>query len=156
MFHMKKTVSDAGDDQTPGKFYDLPAPESPLFREEPAVYMVRHVREGLPFKAFDKLQEMLGVTEERLGDLLGISRATLHRRKKAAHLETPESDRLARFQRLYVHAATTFGDEEAARLWLGTPALAFNWETPLDYADTEIGAQAVENLLGRLEYGVFS
>jgi uncharacterized protein (DUF2384 family) len=27
---------------------------------------------------------------------------------------------------------------------------------PLDYAETEIGAREVENLLGRIEYGVYS
>ena len=128
---------------------------SPVLGEPAAVYMVKHVREGLPFRAFDELREKLGVTEERLGDLLGISRATLHRRKKAAHLESAESDRLARFDRLFTHAVATFGEGEAARSWLGVPALAFDWETPLDYADTEIGAQAVDRLLGRLEHGIF-
>ncbi len=124
--------------------------------EPEAVYMVKHVRDGLPFMAFDFLRERLGVTEERLGELLEISRATLHRRKKAGHLEKAESDRLARFQRIYQHAAAVFADAEAARSWLGAPALAFNWETPLDYADTELGAQAVDQVLGRIEHGVFS
>jgi uncharacterized protein (DUF2384 family) len=27
---------------------------------------------------------------------------------------------------------------------------------PLDYAETEIGAREVEDLLGRIEYGVYS
>lgn len=132
-----------------------PLPES-VVREAAAVYRVKQVREGLLFWTFDVLREQLGVTEERLAELLDISRATLHRRKKIGQLDRAESDRLARFQRLYLHAEATFGGAEEARSWLGTPALAFHWETPLDYADTEIGAQAVEQLLGRIEHGIFS
>jgi len=132
------------------------AEQSPVLREAAAVYRVEHVRQGLPFSAFDALQSKLGVTEDRLGGLLGISRATLHRRKKSAHLESGESDRLARFERLFAHAVATFGDGIAARDWLAAPSLDFNGETPLDYADTEIGAQAVDRLLGRIEHGVFS
>ena len=102
-----------------------PAPLQESFvRETAAVYRVKQVRDGLLFWTFDVLREQLGVTEERLAELLDISRATLHRRKKIGQL--------------------------------GTPALAFHWETPLDYADTEIGAQAVEQLLGRIEHGIFS
>jgi len=29
-------------------------------------------------------------------------------------------------------------------------------ETPLEYAETEVGAREVEDLLGRIEYGVYS
>ena len=134
-----------------------PAPLQESFvRETAAVYRVKQVRDGLLFWTFDVLREQLGVTEERLAELLDISRATLHRRKKIGQLERAESDRLARFQRLYLHAEAAFGGAEEARSWLGTPALAFHWETPLDYADTEIGAQAVEQLLGRIEHGIFS
>ena len=134
-----------------------PAPLQESFvRETAAVYRVKQVRDGLLFWTFDVLREQLGVTEERLAELLAISRATLHRRKKIGQLERAESDRLARFQRLYLHAEAAFGGAEEARSWLGTPALAFHWETPLDYADTEIGAQAVEQLLGRIEHGIFS
>lgn len=144
---MKKRYSTAEEKQ---------AVESSVVGEAPAVYMVEHVRKGLPFSAFDELQAKLGVTEDRLAGLLGISRATLHRRKKSAHLESAESDRLARFERLFTHAVATFGDGDAARDWLAASGLDFNGEAPLDYADTEIGAQAVDRLLGRMEHGVFS
>lgn len=124
---------------------------------EPKVeYLVPDVRVGLPFRAFQRLQAKLAVTEERLAELLGISRATLHRRKKSARLERAESDRVARYERLFAHALDVFEDEGAARDWLAAPALAFGWESPLEYADTETGAQEVDRLLGRIAHGVFS
>ncbi len=46
--------------------------------------------------------------------------------------------------------------EEAAREWLKSPLPALAGKTPLEFADTEPGAQEVEDLLGRIEHGVFS
>ncbi|HEX7261525.1 MAG TPA: antitoxin Xre-like helix-turn-helix domain-containing protein [Luteolibacter sp.] len=128
----------------------------PMLREPEAIYMIEKVRDGLPFAEFHTMQELLGVTEERLGALLGMPRATLHRRKKAGTLDRAASDRLARYARLMSHAIAALGGIESARSWLTAPAVAFNGECPLDFADTEIGAREVDALLGRLEHGVFS
>jgi putative toxin-antitoxin system antitoxin component (TIGR02293 family) len=47
------------------------------------------------------------------------------------------------------------GDVAAARAWLETPSKALGSETPLAAVETEIGAREVEDLIGRLEHGVF-
>jgi len=47
-------------------------------------------------------------------------------------------------------------DAEITRQWLKMPAKALGGKTPLEYADTEPGTQEVEDLLVRIEYGVFS
>ncbi len=131
--------------------------EEPLkFREGVEAPIIQRVRDGLEMEEFLALQEMLEVTEERLAGLLGMSRATLHRRKKAGNLDRAESDRLVRYARLLSHAIAALGGLDGARSWLTAPAIAFQGECPLDYADTEIGAREVDALLGRIEHGVFS
>jgi putative toxin-antitoxin system antitoxin component (TIGR02293 family) len=127
-----------------------------VLREPEAPYVISRVREGLPLVEFHSAREMLGLSEERLGALLGMSRATLHRRKKSGHLDRAESDRLVRYARLFSRASEALGGAVGARSWLSAPARAFQGECPLDFADTEIGAREVEALLGRLEHGVFS
>jgi len=129
---------------------------SEVLREPEAAYVVGRVRDGLAMDEFQAARVLLGVTDERLGGLLGMSRATLHRRKKAGHLDRMESDRLVRFMRLFARAVEALGGEEGARSWLAAPAIAFQGECPLDFADTEVGAREVEALLMRLEHGVFS
>lgn len=124
--------------------------------EPEAAYVIHKVRDGLPLAEFHALREALGLTEERLGGLLGMSRATLHRRKADGSLDRASSDRLVRYARLLLRAVEALGGEAAARSWLAAPALAFHGECPLDFADTEIGAREVEALLGRIEHGVFS
>jgi putative toxin-antitoxin system antitoxin component (TIGR02293 family) len=127
-----------------------------VLREPEAAYIISHVRDGLPMAEFQATREMLGLSEERLASLLGMSRATLHRRKKSGHLDRTESDRLVRYARLFSRASAALGGLDGARSWLSAPARAFKGECPLDYADTEIGAREVEALLGRIEHGVFS
>lgn len=127
-----------------------------VLREPEAAFVIQKVREGLPMSEFESLCGLLGLSEGRLAGLLGLSRATLHRRKKAGSLDRVESDRLVRYARLFSRAADALGGEEGARSWLAAPARAFGGETPLDFADTEVGAREVEALLGRLQHGVFS
>lgn len=158
MSHMKRKKIEYKAEQIEG--YVPPAPretseESAWILKEPeAPYLVSKVREGLPFDEFHALQEMLGLTEEKMGSLLGMSRATLHRRKKTGFLDRSESDRLVRYARILNCVAAFYQSHEAAARWLRSPAAAFNGETPLDYADTEIGAREVEALVWRVENGV--
>lgn len=129
--------------------------ENPESDDAPAAVVAR-IRQGMPMAEFQALAEWLEISDDQLAPLLGISRATLHRRRKAGHLESPESERIVRFARLLGRAVEVFEDEAAAREWLKSPAVAFSGESPLSFADTEVGAREVEALLGRLEHGVFS
>ena len=53
-------------------------------------------------------------------------------------------------------AVDVLEDRNLARKWFKEPVRALNGRTPLEFSDTELGAQEVEDLLGRIEYGVFS
>ncbi len=117
--------------------------------------IVKRLREGLSLKEFRTLQKLLLVTEVELGGYIGVSPATLHRRKKSKQFNTPESERILRLARLFGRAMEVFGSEEAAREWLKATDLGLG-ESPLSYADTEFGAREVEKLLGRIDHGIFS
>jgi len=118
--------------------------------------LIALVRSGLPISELDALQKVLGVPIDKLAPKLGISKATLHRRKTAGRLEPNESDRVVRFARVMGKAVEVFDTQEAARAWLAAPQFGLGGETPLDYAMTELGAREVENLLGRIDHTVYS
>lgn len=67
-----------------------------------------------------------------------------------------ESDRAVRFGRLLLRAREVFGDAADARLWLGSPQVGLGGAVPLDYAETEVGAREVEDLLGRIDHNVYA
>ncbi len=119
-------------------------------------HLVRKVENGLKFRELENLRAQLGLPLDQVGEKLGISRATLHRRKLAGRLEPDESDRVVRFERLLQKAAQVFGTTDSARQWMSFPQFGLGGAVPLDYARTEAGAREVEHLLGRIEWGVLS
>jgi putative toxin-antitoxin system antitoxin component (TIGR02293 family) len=119
--------------------------------------VIKAVGEGLPVQVLSDLQTGLDVPTEKLAPMLGISKATFHRHKGAGErLGSAVSERVVRFARLLGKAIKVLGDGDDARRWLGSPQFGLGGAVPLDYAKTETGAREVENLLGRIEYGVYS
>ena len=118
--------------------------------------LIRRIQKGLPFSDLKVLQDSIDMPFEQLAAKLAISRSTLQRRKAAGRLSPTESDKVIRFSRLLRQATDLFGDAEKARAWLKHPQYGLGGAVPLDYAETEIGAREVENLLGRMKYGVYS
>ena len=119
--------------------------------------VLQMISRGLPYSAFDRLQRNTALSTEQLVDLLQIPKRTLARRKAAGTFSPEESDRLVRAARVYAKALALFdGDAGRATAWLTHAQRAFGERTPLDMARSELGAQEVEHLIGRLEHGVFS
>jgi putative toxin-antitoxin system antitoxin component (TIGR02293 family) len=121
-----------------------------------ASMLIPRLKAGLSVGELDALRGGLDLPMERLAPMLGISKATLHRRKASGRLDTAESDRVVRFARLLGRAASVMESLEAGRRWLTSPQVGFGGEIPLVYAETEVGAREVEDLLGRIEHGVYS
>ena len=118
--------------------------------------LIRQIQKGLRFSELETLQNSLEMPFEQLASKLSISRSTLQRRKANGRLSPDESDKVMRFARLLEHATDVFGDIDKARAWLKHPQYGLGGAVPLDYAETEIGAREVDNLLGRIDYGVYS
>lgn len=119
--------------------------------------LARLVRKGLPASSVTALAEKLHVGNNVLSRKLGIPQRTLTRRlSQRALLTSAESDRTVRMARVYASAVAMIGDQEKAIQWLGTPNRALGGERPLDQLDTDLGARMVEDVLGRIAYGVYS
>jgi putative toxin-antitoxin system antitoxin component (TIGR02293 family) len=117
---------------------------------------IEQIRTGLSFRAVQNLQKALDLPMERIASVLGMSRATLHRRKLQGKIDREESEKLVRYQSLLKKAEEVFGDAENAREWLTHRQRGLGNAVPLEFAKSELGAREVENLLGRIEYGVYS
>jgi putative toxin-antitoxin system antitoxin component (TIGR02293 family) len=119
--------------------------------------MIRQVERGFPYAAFVRFQKRSGLPVATIADLIRIPPRTLVRRRAAGRLLPEESERLLRIVRLFELAVELFeGDRDAAARWLTTRSVDLHGHSPLDFARTEIGARDVEDLIGRLEHGVFT
>ena len=123
--------------------------------ESPA--LLRKVEAGFPYRTFETLRRNLDFQSDELAKLVQISERTLARRREQGRLTAEESDRLLRVSRVFGKALALFeGDLNAARTWFAMPAPALGNRTPQSVSSTGLGAREVENLIGRLEHGVFS
>lgn len=118
--------------------------------------VIRCLKTGLSVKSFDILREELGVGTMELANTVSIRPRTLTRRRREGRLRPDESERVFRIGRLFDIASEVLGGQDRARVWFSRRKKALGGSTPLEYADTEPGAEEVRNLLGRLESGVFS
>jgi putative toxin-antitoxin system antitoxin component (TIGR02293 family) len=119
--------------------------------------LIRRVQRGLSYTSLRKFAGSSGLRVSELAPVLGIPERTLARRRVSGKLAPEESERLLRISNLFEKAVRMFdGEVGPAVQWLTTPKKYLQNEAPLRYARTELGAREVENLLGRLEHGVFS
>jgi len=115
------------------------------------------VREGLPVKALFLLAQRLDLRQAEISEKIGIPQRTLTRRlARHSRLTAAESDRTVRLAQVYTAAVDTLGSEEKAAQWLKTPNRALRGGRPLDQLDTDPGVREVEDILGRIAYGVYS
>jgi len=115
------------------------------------------VRRGLPAGSLVVLGEKLEMNHAALSSKLAIPQRTLTRRlSQHSRLTAAESDRAVRLARVYATAVEMIGDADKAAQWLRTPNRALGGAVPIDQLDTDLGAKEVENILGRIAYGVYS
>ncbi|REJ86758.1 MAG: DUF2384 domain-containing protein [Planctomycetota bacterium] len=119
--------------------------------------IINELQRGLPYQRLSKFEKESGLSLETIGQVIRVPKRTLARRKAAGRLPPDESERVHRLSELFAKAVHLFGgDAGRARRWLQTPQRALGRATPLEMASTEVGAREVENLIGRIEHGVFS
>jgi putative toxin-antitoxin system antitoxin component (TIGR02293 family) len=119
--------------------------------------LLRSVEQGLSYQAFERFQRNTAWSYDDLIEWVQISHRTLTRRRQQGRLSPEESDRLLRASRLFAKAVELFeGNPDAATEWLSTPQPALGGAAPVDVARSELGGREVENLIDRLEHGVYS
>ena len=71
-------------------------------------------------------------------------------------LSPVESDRLLRARRVFDHARAVFDNAQDAVAWFSMPNHALSGETPLSLMDTDAGVHQVDDVLTRIEFGVYA
>jgi putative toxin-antitoxin system antitoxin component (TIGR02293 family) len=91
-----------------------------------------------------------------LQDVTGLDKNTFRRRERSkSRLKPGESDRLVRVARVAALATEAMGAEDGVA-WLHEPNRALGDRIPMEMLHTEIGARQVEDVLMRIQHGVYS
>lgn len=115
------------------------------------------ISRGVPAKSADAFKEAAMISDRVLAGILGISEKTLARARTGKSMLDPmASDRLYRTAKILTLAMAVFEGGEPAVAWLKRPQIGLANQTPLALLPTTAGAEAVEQLLLRIEHGVYS
>lgn len=116
------------------------------------------IQEGLPSRSVFFLQKLMALGNEEYASTLGVSSRWLgrYRNMPQKHLDPNVSDRLYRIARIFKLAEEVLESQDTANHWLHRPQTGLNERIPLELIRSEAGAKEVEELLYRIEYGLYS
>jgi len=97
-----------------------------------------------------------GYSEDEVFALVVPKRTLARRRATNERLTIEETDKALRLARIAVQAERVFGAPEKAHRWLRKAKRELQGETPLAYLASEAGARVVEEMLFRIEHGIFA
>lgn len=127
------------------------------------VQFVQQVRAGLPAtEAQQQVRELAIRLEVTLGEMAGIlatAERTFARQlgaDKATALTKAQAERLLLLQLLAAHGLDVFENQRKFNRWLRRPLPVLQQQSPLQLLDTVTGFRIVDQLLGRMEHGVYS
>lgn len=119
--------------------------------------IIRASETGITKASVDELSRSIGVSKKDMAEeILNISIKTLERKDPSDKLDKKISSHSLEVARLMQHAYEVFEDEEKARLWLNHANRALNGVAPVHLLDTMTGINMVNDILTRIEEGIYS
>ncbi len=95
-------------------------------------------------------------TDKDFAIIAGTSARTLSRLKADQNIPQQAAEVTISLMRAYKRATEIFGSEENAVKWLKTTNSVLGGITPVQALSSRFGAEEVMDILGRIEYGVYS
>ena len=117
---------------------------------------IETIKEGISKEELENLKEQAGIDYNILSKILVVTKATLHNKKGKDRFDAAVSERILLLADIYSYGYTVFKDREKFNRWMKTPNRALGDVIPLDLAETIYGMEEVKNLIGRIDYGVYS
>lgn len=118
--------------------------------------LIAQSRRGISHTDVRQVAVQLELTIRELATLLSMNERTMARRLVSGSLNKTESERLLLLEALAAHGLRVFEDQGKFNRWLRRPLEILDAQSPLQLLDTATGFQVVDQLLGRIEYGVYS
>jgi putative toxin-antitoxin system antitoxin component (TIGR02293 family) len=112
---------------------------------------------GLTKNAIHHLAFYMGISRKYIAeDIFGVSVKTLERKDAGEKLDKKTSSHAIEIAKVLQHTYEVFRNEEKVKRWLNKENKALNNLKPVELFDTLSGLGIVNDILGRIEEGVYS
>ena len=113
--------------------------------------------EGISKASVDELANYLGISRKSMAeDIFDLSVKTLERKAATDKMDRRTSAHALEIARVMQHAFEVFEDEEKVKHWVNKENRALNGMKPVSLFSTLTGLNMVNDVLGRIEEGVYS
>lgn len=114
------------------------------------------VKDGVTKKDLELLKSKTDLDYTMLAKALSVTRATLINKKRGEKFNVNLSERILSMADLYSYGFEVFESEERFNEWMSKANKALGGKAPYDLIDNQFGREEVKNLIGRIDYGVYS
>jgi putative toxin-antitoxin system antitoxin component (TIGR02293 family) len=112
---------------------------------------------GITKNAINALASFIGISRKYITEnIFDVSVKTLERKDNKEKLDKKTSSHAVEIARVLQHGYEVFRDEEKMKRWLNKENRALNNLKPVELFDTLSGLSMVNDVLGRIEEGVYS
>jgi putative toxin-antitoxin system antitoxin component (TIGR02293 family) len=112
---------------------------------------------GITKASINTLADYMGVSRKYISEnIFDVSVKTMERKEDKEKLNRKISSHALEIAKLVQHVYTVFRDEEKLKRWLNRENRALNNMKPVELLDTMSGLVLVDDVLGRIEEGVYS
>jgi len=114
------------------------------------------VDRGVTKKDLESLKDKTELDYDELASVLSVGRATLINKKGDDKFSPPLSEKIVGLADLYSYGYEVFEDKERFNQWMLRPNRALGGQAPYDLIHNQFGREEVRNVIGRIDYGVYS
>lgn len=119
--------------------------------------VIEQARQGVETEHVDQVASLIGVSLKEMAAVLQVAERTLHRFRNEGRLDTQASERLLLLENVAAHGLLVFdGLANVFADWLRHPLRELKHQSPLQLLTTISGFNLVDDVLTRIEYGVYS
>lgn len=117
---------------------------------------MERLHQGLSKTHLERLKARTELDYDKLSHVLSVTRSTLIKKKGEQTYSFAVGERILDLADIYSYGYKVFEDESKFRDWMFKSNHALGGKAPYDILDNQFGRQEVKNLIGRIEYGVYS
>jgi len=118
--------------------------------------LIEITRKGLPKAVLQTLSNILGISMEKMSQLLHVSHRTIQRKHDTELLNVYPTEQIIEIAQVISQGIDVLGTLDAFTSWLHSEVRHLNYEKPINYLDTSFGTKLIKDILGRIAYGVYS
>lgn len=117
---------------------------------------MKKLEQGLSKTHLESLKARTALDYNELSHILSVTRSTLINKKEQQNFSLAVGERMLDLAGIYSYGYKVFEDESKFREWMFKDNQALGGQAPYDILDNQFGREEVKNLIGRIEYGVYS